>query len=356
VPQFHLTFRGQECKVGCFGLFADKQRELQHLAMAEDMKVRICYHDKCFDGAASAAFFSQMYRARFDSGAEMTYRGLLHRAGQLYDDGMFDGDENVIVDFKYSSSPRLTWWFDHHQSAFLSESDGEHFRHDRSGRKFYDPAFRSCTKLISHIAAAKFDFHSDDLGELVHWADVIDGAQYPDAKAAVEMKDPATQITMVIEGSRDPDFVPKLIPQLASKPLAKIAALPEIRREFDRLYSQHLKWIEIIRKRAELRNGVLFFDVADQNIEGFNKFIPYYLFPDAVYTVSISRSPERIKIAVGSSPWNPASKPANLATICERFGGGGHAKVAAISLDPGDGEGAQKAARQIVEELRSGSA
>jgi hypothetical protein len=318
-------------------------------------KVLVCYHDRCFDGASSAAFFTRLYRAKFDPDAKLTYRGLVHRAGQLFDEGMFNCDENVIVDFKYSSSKRLTWWFDHHQSAFLSEADAEHFRRDTSGRKFYNPEFRSCTKLISHIAATHFGFRSPDLDELVYWADLIDGAQYPDAQTAVEMKDPATQITLVIEGARDPDFVPRLIPQLATMPLHEIAALPQIREEFQRLYNQHLKWTEIIRTRGQLERGVLYFDVADQNIEGFNKFIPYHLFPEAVYTVSISRSPERIKIAVGSSPWKPAREPANLATICERFGGGGHAKVAAISLSPDDIMGAQQIACTIVEELRSGA-
>jgi hypothetical protein len=321
--------------------------------MAGRKSVLICYHDRCFDGASSAAFFTRWYRARFDSGAELAYRGLVHRAGELFEEGIFSGDENVIVDFKYSISPRLTWWFDHHQSAFLSEPDAEHFRHDTSGRKFYDPEFRSCTKLISHIAETRFGFRLPDLDDLVYWADLIDGAQYPDSKTAVEMKDPATQITLVIEGTRDREFAPWLIPQLATVPLGEIAALPRIRSEFDRLYAQHLKWMQIIRARGELENGVLYFDVADQNLEGFNKFIPYYLFPESVYTVSISRSPERIKIAVGSSPWNPGAKPANLASICERFGGGGHAKVAAISLAPGNIDAARQAARQIVQELRT---
>lgn len=322
--------------------------------MPANKTLLICFHDKCFDGASSAAFFTRLYQARINPAVEISYRGLMHRAGQLFDEALFQSDENAIVDFKYSSSNRLSWWFDHHQSAFLSEADAEHFRRDTSGRKFYDPSFRSCTKLIAHIAKSQFSFHPADLDELVYWADLIDGAQYPDAKTAVEMKDPATQITLVIEGARDPQFVPHLIPELASKSLQEIAASPSIRQEFERLYAQHLKWMDIIQNRGELKNGVLFFDVSDQNMEGFNKFIPYYFFPEAMYTVSISRSPARIKIAVGSSPWNPAPNPANLATICERFGGGGHAKVAAISLPPEDMQGAQQAARQIVEELRSG--
>lgn len=322
--------------------------------MPANRTLLICFHDKCFDGASSAAFFTRLYHARMDGTAQVSYRGLMHRAGQLFEESVFVGDENAIVDFKYSSSDRLTWWFDHHQSAFLSESDAEHFRRDISGRKFYDPEFRSCTKFIAHIAKTRFSFDPRDLDNLVYWADLIDGAQYPDAKTAVEMKDPATQITLVIEGARDPQFVPRLIPELASKSLQEIAASPQIREEFERLYGQHLKWMEIIQQRGELKKGVLYFDVTDQNREGFNKFIPYYFFPEAVYTVSISRSPARIKIAVGSSPWNPAPKQANLATICERFGGGGHAKVAAISLPPEDMQGAQQAAGQIVGELRSG--
>ncbi|HUI41625.1 MAG TPA: DHH family phosphoesterase, partial [Terriglobia bacterium] len=85
----------------------------------------------------------------------------------------------------------------------------------------------------------------------------------------------------------------------------------------------------------------------------FNKFIPYHLFPEAVYSVAISASPARTKIGVGSNPWNSTPKTVNLATVCERFSGGGHAKVAAISLPPGEVERARAVAREIVLELRA---
>jgi hypothetical protein len=317
------------------------------------MRIRICFHDKCFDGACSAAVFTRFYHACVDPQAEVAYRGMMHRAGQLFDAGAFDGDENAIVDFKYSPSDRLTWWFDHHQSAFLTESDAEHFRRDTSGKKFYGPEFKSCTKFIAHIGESKFGFRAPDLAELVHWADIIDGAQYPDTQTAVEMRHPATQLTLVIEGSKGADFVPNLIPELASKPLAEVAALPHIQELFSELYELHLDSIEIIRSAAKLEGGVVFFDVSAEGLEGFNKFIPYYLFPDAVYSVAVSCSSERSKIAVGSNPWNPTPKNANLATICERFGGGGHAKVAAISLPPTDLARTRQVASEIIQELRA---
>ncbi len=55
--------------------------------------------------------------------ATYEYHGLVHRAGALFDESEFTGDENAIVDFKYSASPKITWWFDHHQSAFLTPQD-----------------------------------------------------------------------------------------------------------------------------------------------------------------------------------------------------------------------------------------
>ena len=96
-----------------------------------------------------------------------SFTGLAHKASQLFEPGLFDGDENAIVDFKYSTDPRLTWWFDHHQSAFLTPEDAEHFRRDTSGRKMYDPSFKSCTNYIATVARERFGFDAPDLAELV---------------------------------------------------------------------------------------------------------------------------------------------------------------------------------------------
>jgi nanoRNase/pAp phosphatase (c-di-AMP/oligoRNAs hydrolase) len=42
----------------------------------------------------------------------------------------------------------------------------------------------------------------------------------------------------------------------------------------------------------------------------------------------------------------------NLASICERYGGGGHSRVGAISFGLDAVEEARKAAAEIVEELQ----
>src|SRR5438045_1360315 len=217
------------------------------------MKLRVLYHGHCFDGVASAATFTRFYLERIDANTKVSYGGLLHRPNNLlFDRDMFDGDENAIVDFKYSPSEKLTWWFDHHQSAFLT---------------------------------------------------------------------------------------------------TEVAASDEVQRRFQPILKLHRETLDAIKRKATCENDVVQFDLIEEGFEGFNKFIPYYLFPEATYTVALTRAPQRTKISVGSNPWAPRPRRHNIATICERYGGGGHAVVGAISFAPNEIEEARKAMAEIVEEL-----
>ena len=332
-------------KQGRAGLAPDPLRETT-------LRVRVCFHDRCFDGACSAAVFTRFYHERINAGAEFLYTGMTHKASQPFEDGLFDGDENAIVDFKYSSSPQLTWWFDHHQSAFLKPEDAEHFRHDTSGRKFYDPAYKSCTKLLATVASQKFGFDAHPLAELIRWADIIDGAQFSSPEEAVGLAEPAMQLALVIEAAPETNLVPKLIPELTSRSLAEMVELPDVKKYLGPLLERHRRSVEIMRERADARCGVIYFDVSDLDLEGYNKFVPYFLYPDAMYSVGVSASPTRAKISVGTNPWKDAPDEVNLASLCEQHGGGGHARVAAISLGPGDLVKARQVAKDIAATLR----
>jgi hypothetical protein len=284
----------------------------------------------------------------------------VHRAGALFDESEFTGDENAIVDFKYSSSPRITWWFDHHLSAFLTPQDQQHFLACKQEpscacRKFFDPNYTSCTSFIAHIASTQFGFDTAPVAELIHWADIVDGALYESAESAVEMAAPAMKLTLIIEAAQDPEFIPRLIPLLTEMPLAEILTQPFVAELLPPLLERHAQAIELIRSRAEERDGTIFFDITDHQLEGFNKFIPYYLYPNATYSIGLSRSSFRTKVAVGSNPWTKAdpAKMVNLAAVCERYGGGGHARVGAISFSPDRSQEARTAAAEIVAELRA---
>ena len=323
------------------------------------MRVRVFYHDKCFDGACSASLFTRFHRECIAQGASYEYHGLVHRAGALFDESEFSGDENAIVDFKYSPSPRITWWFDHHQSAFLTLQDHEHFlacQRDPgcASRKFFDSTYTSCTSFLAHIASTKFGFDTTPVADLIKWADIVDGARYESPEAAVEMAAPAMKLTLIIESAQDPAFIPQLIPLLTEMPLSQVLSQPFIAPLLSPLLERHQQAIALIRSRAEEKNGTIFFDITDHPLEGFNKFIPYYLHPNATYSIGLSKSSFRTKVAVGSNPWTKAdpAKMVNLAQICERYGGGGHARVGAISFPPDKEKEARAAANEIVTELR----
>lgn len=318
------------------------------------MKLRLLYHGHCFDGVASAATFTRFYKERIHPEAEVNYGGLLHRPGNLFDLDSLDGDENAIVDFKYAATDKLTWWFDHHQSAFLTPEDEAHFRADHSGKKFLDATRKSCTEFIADVARNQFSFDDEALKDLIHWAHIIDGALYESAAQCVELKEPALQLMQVIEATPDDEFIEQIIRELTVKPLAEVATSEEVQRRFQPILKQHLETLEAVRRKAVSANGVVEFDLVDEGYEGFNKFIPYYLYPETTYTVALTRGPQRTKISVGSNPWAPRPRTHNIAKICERYGGGGHAVVGAISLGTDDVEKGRAIVKEIVAELANG--
>ncbi len=330
------------------------------------MNCRVFYHDRCFDGACSAALFTRFHRECIGTASTFEYRGLAHRAGALFEDGWLDKHgENAIVDFKYSPLPEITWWFDHHQSAFLTLEEEAHFRAGQTGvdgtpgkqvlRQFFDPGYTSCTGWIAHIAETRFGMDVQPLAELIHWADIVDGAKYESAVAAVEMAAPAMKLTMVIEGAPTSEAVQRFIPLLTSMPLAAALAQPWVQALVGPLLERHWRGVDLLRERLRVERGVIDFDITDQPTEGYNKFIPYYLQPEGTYNVGLSKSSFRTKVSVGTNPWTtvPASELANIAAICERWGGGGHARVGAISFAVEREDQARAAAKRIAEELRA---
>jgi hypothetical protein len=75
------------------------------------------------------------------------------------------------------------------------------------------------------------------------------------------------------------------------------------------------------------------------------------LYPQSEYSVLVSRSRTKCKISIGYNPWSPVPRRHNIAAICERYGGGGHPVVGAVTLPPGSVEEAKRLAQSLAEEL-----
>jgi nanoRNase/pAp phosphatase (c-di-AMP/oligoRNAs hydrolase) len=66
----------------------------------------------------------------------------------------------------------------------------------------------------------------------------------------------------------------------------------------------------------------------------------------------VGRSPQRAKVSIGSIPWHQEWRRHDLSRIAERYGGGGHPVVAAMSFDSAQVDKARAAATEIAAELR----
>lgn len=321
-------------------------------------KVVVGYHGHCFDGMCSAAAFSRLLREVTEGPVTMSYRGLDHQPGGSHvPEALLTGDINAVVDFRYTMSPRLTWWFDHHVSGIADGAERAHLEADQSRKKFFDPTYGSCCKLIADVARERFGVSLEGLEDMVHWADIIDAARFPDAQTAVELATPALRLMTVIEAHGDDRFLAPRIDALSKgATLEELGDDAKVRKLFKPLESAHRRTLETIRDTLRVEGGVVSFDLVGSGNDRYNKFIPYYLEPEARYCVAVTASKARAKVSVGSNPWSPVPRAHNIAEICARYGGGGHPVVGAVSLAPDRVDRAREIAREIGQELAGASA
>lgn len=316
------------------------------------MDVLVAHHGHCFDGAVSAALFTRFVRETLDKNATFTYRGLAYEPNAPPPgDRLRQGATNVILDFRYTKSPLLEWYFDHHVSAFQEPGSREHFAADTTGRKFHDGQYGSCTKFMIDTFKAKFAWEAPDLTDLVEWSDIIDAARFANADVASGLDHPALEITAVVQEQGDDALCTQLIPRLASESLADLARSPLIADRLPPIRARLETLTARMARSGEQKGNVALFDLADAPLESVNKFVGYKLFPTAMYSVVISWTPRRTKISVGFNPW--ASKPRrhNIAAICEAYGGGGHPVVGAISMPSEDLARARVVVTEVVDLL-----
>jgi hypothetical protein len=317
-------------------------------------KILIAHHGHCFDGMCSAAVLTRFLQGYETGNLEFSYCGLEHQAGGSFvPEEILSGDINAVVDFRYTMSEKLTWWFDHHISGIVSAEERDHFEKNSSGRKFYDPHYRSCCKLITDVVRDRFNMNMTALADLIKWAETIDSAQFESAQSAVELKEPALQLMTVIEAHGTDRFLAPRIAQLAQGiSVDDIARTAEVQALFKPLYETHQKTCQTIREKSEIQDGVVIFDLIGSGSDRYNKFIPYLFYPDARYCVAISASKARSKVSVGFNPWSRSPRTRDIAAICATYGGGGHPAVGAVSLKPGEIARAREIARAIAEQLR----
>lgn len=318
------------------------------------MSLRVLHHGRCFDGVVSAALALRLLRelGHDVDGAET--EGQTHRRGPAFDPDAFRADVNVVVDYRYASDPRLTWWFDHHATTFTSDADRAHSEKRDGAQHVFDPDAPSCAGLIHRVAAERFglDLAPTD-GSLVQWADRIDTASFRDAAEAVQLASPPLQLMHWLETAATPQTEPRVVAALAQGvPMEQILTQPWVSAGLDAALAEHQDHVDRVRRRIEAEDRVAWIDLGDVVLRGINKFIPYDALPELQVAVMVLQMPDRVKVSVGTNPWAPRMPDLDVGALCRRYGGGGHAVVGAVSLPVDRLQEGREIGREIVTRLR----
>jgi hypothetical protein len=266
----------------------------------------------------------------------------------------FAADEVAILDFRYSRDPRLTWFFDHHVSAFQLQGERGHFERNRRPGWFHDPAVKSCARLVAEATAHTYGFDPSPFADLLRWADLIDSASFDSPEAAVTLEVPALRVMTFVENNRDPRLAAAFIEDLAREPLDRLSQARYVREVVEPVLERHRDDIDLLGRRCRVRDGVVEFEVLDGPGRAYNKFIPYYHHPAARYVVGLVSGPDdRLRLTVGYNPWLPAEqREHDIASLCENFDGGGHPFVGGASFAPGERDRARQAKAWVTSVLR----
>jgi hypothetical protein len=340
----------------------DSPSPMKTEASSASRRVVVATHGHCFDGLCSAVMFTRLLRHVMPHEAlSFSYHAAGYDPGQNgVDPALLTGDVNAILDFRFTSTPKLTWYFDHHVSAFVTGADRADYEsrvHETEAvgpstrRMFHDGSYTSCTKLIADVGKASFDLDPAPMAELVRWADLIDSAAFPSAEMAVARREPELQLMTVIEHMGGDAFLSKTVPRLLSEPLADVARAADVQAAYTPLERTHREFVEQVKRHAVVRGPVVVVDLTGETIEVAGKFVTYALFPKSAYSVIATRSKSKCKISVGYNPWSGVPRKHNIAALCEKYGGGGHPVVGAVSVPASETERAQQILREMADAL-----
>jgi hypothetical protein len=317
------------------------------------VKVVVATHGHCFDGLASAVLFTRLLEGLDGKKMNPVYRACGYGNGQTRADfELLSGEQNAILDYRFTASERVTWFFDHHRTAFQTEDDQRVFEAQRSGgRYFYDPDYSSCTKLIADVAWRQYGFNDPTLDELVRWADVIDSARFESPEQAISRVEPVMRMVSVVEHYGDDKFLQRYVAELSKKPLHEVAQSKSIQEKYEPLGEKHARFVERVRAKGQRRGRVVYVDLTESVLDSVGKFVTYALFPDSVYSVVVGLLKSGAKVSVGYNPWSGKPLDTDISAICARHGGGGHPVVGAISFRATEVDRAREVARAIADEL-----
>lgn len=299
--------------------------------------------------------FSAFYREVIDAGVDVRPVGMVHRDGNPFEGVPLDADDHACVDFRFNADPRMTWWFDHHPTAFQPPSLRAVFEDRHLPTWFFDPRAPSCAGLIARALHEKYQWSPPaHLVEATAWADKIDSAGFASAEDAVSLDNPAQRLAAWLAHGRTGLDTARYVDWLSHASLAEVAERREVAPAIAEVEAERAHELAEIAKLGVWHDDVIVFDRFDDVGARSPGFLGYLQFPTCLYAVSGTRTASSIKISAGVNPWTTRERRHDIGELCARYGGGGHAAVGGVTLRGDEVARARDTMAKIVAELTSG--
>jgi hypothetical protein len=307
-------------------------------------------HYPCFDGLASAAiardFLETQSRWSIEQIKFVNYDA---QAGWLMAPlPRF----SAVVDFLYH--PDAEFWADHHGTTFVTDEARLHFDGHAHGRTLlYDRTSPSCAMLMWK-AFRPVSSNENLYGALAHSANRIDSAAYDSVGEAIYgWANPAAEINLSLSHA-DENYGAMLLGKFGQMALSDVAALPDVRARVDVVRQRAALGLALLRDHIHLTDGsIAVADITPPSDVTVNRYSPYAVFPDALYSVVLTRMCRDARLTAMRNPWRNFDS-VDLGAIFRHHGGGGHQRVGSTVLRIGDSRDPAEVLYAIVEEIHHG--
>jgi hypothetical protein len=298
-------------------------------------------HKTCFDGVASGALASLFMERFFGKSVEAVVAVDYDIKGR-WKEQVQPG--SCIVDFLYH--PHAAFWWDHHANPFMEKAWETSYRQKAGPAIQWNPRAPSCARLVSDQATSVGICLPDFLQETVQWADKIDRARYKSPLEAVSTREPARRLALSLATDRTTDYHSTLIRLLCITSMEQVVLRPECQNQCRIGVQRYEKGLKIMESSAKLDHDVVMYSL-NLDDEIIDRMMPYYLFPEANFSLGIVRQRGQLKVTCNSNPWI-VPRGVHVGDLFSNVGGGGHRDVGSVIVLDGE----QKQAERILEAAR----
>ena len=294
----------------------------------KEKQVAIYFH-RDFDGMVSAALIADYVKKKW---SEVQLRlfpvGYSHKIN--WREIPLRGDVSFVLDYIFH--PQATYWFDHHQTG-LNGYDGPL----DPNRHFFNPEKTSCALLIWEVLYNTFNYRNLNFQNLVKWADKIDSAQFS-LEELINCEEKALKIHLSLGIEADNAYLielTRLFIHYQDYLISSQTHLPLIVWwRFEKAKKMRTEVMEEFKKKAifDPESKMVFFTMSQDFL--ICRWAPYYFYPECLYVVGILFMRNgRYMIIVNTNPWRQSKQFINLGALCASYGGGGHPRVGAITVN-----------------------